>query len=830
VRSGSSIYSGAAARPLAILALVLVLLGVRVASAQSNFFTSSPGPLAKSHEAWDNPDKCNDCHVNGTRDVSNDKCLGCHDHQDLRARINAGKGYHATPGVKGKKCETCHSDHQGRSFDLMGWKSVKGGEKGFDHNLTGWPLNGKHKSTDCFDCHKKKNKQGLRVYMGTDTLCGAAGCHANDQPHKLQRKDMLACERCHNESVWKPQKPVMRFDHNDKKDAGMPILGSHKDVACTKCHPKAVFNLPAAKPDGCGNVGCHDKENPHKGHLYNIKPCEWCHSPTFKTLKSIQIFDHSERTRFDLGRAHQRIKCYDCHTKALGEAKPTGACAAAGCHAKDNKHGDRFSAFGKPVPTCQTCHPSGGPTWKTNVFNHARTGFKLEFEHAKQKCRSCHRGTNPADFERFNFNPMKECMSCHAHKKVHADEQFPNGRYKNTQCLQCHLNPGNPDIRAGKSNKIVEIVHGPRGTFPLVKEHKPVPCADCHTGRDKRGKTSFSGLKPNCNASNGTAPCHEDSLHEGTLGGKCLTCHVSGTWDALNFDHDKPFPDDAKGNLKSYPLKGAHKTNKCEACHGEERKFAGTPSKCSDAQCHADDDAHRGRLGKDCETCHVETGDMLFNHNTMSVFHLDGKHLQVKCVDCHPSITFKPRPTNCFGCHPEPAVHKGQYGTGCEQCHTTRTWEDIKPLHDVGDFSLRGSHDNLACERCHRDNRPLAGSGNLCINCHRQDDIHNNSLSPRCGECHTQWAFAPARFDHGRVGCNLTGLHRTLACFDCHRSGNFSGLTPQCLGCHRDDEVRAVNTGGVPHGAQPNCASCHNPNSWRPAQGNAAFGRESVCR
>ena len=63
------------------------------------------------------------------------------------------------------------------------------------------------------------------------------------------------------------------------------------------------------------------------------------------------------------------------------------------------------------------------------------------------------------------------------------------------------------------------------------------------------------------------------------------------------------------------------------------------------------------------------------------------------------------------------------------------------------DFSLRGMHDNIACERCHKDNRPLAGSGNLCINCHRQDDVHNNSLSPRCGECHTQWSFTPARFD-----------------------------------------------------------------------------------
>ena len=91
-------------------------------------------------------------------------------------------------------------------------------------------------------------------------------------------------------------------------------------------------------------------------------------------------------------------------------------------------------------------------------------------------------------------------------------------------------------------------------------------------------------------------------------------------------------------------------------------------------------------------------------------------------------MTFKPRPQTASAATPSRRCHKGQYGTACEQCHSTRTFEDIKPLHDVGDFSLTGAHDNIACERCHRDNRPLAGSGNLCINCHRQDDIH----STRC--------------------------------------------------------------------------------------------------
>ena len=33
---------------------------------------------------------------------------------------------------------------------------------------------------------------------------------------------------------------------------------------------------------------------------------------------------------------------------------------------------------------------------------------------------------------------------------------------------------------------------------------------------------------------------------------------ASGTWDALKFDHDQPFPKDAKGKVAAFPLKGEH--------------------------------------------------------------------------------------------------------------------------------------------------------------------------------------------------------------------------------------------------------------------------------
>ncbi len=803
---------------------ILVWLGLGVlrpaaARADDDFFGTSPGALSASHGALDNAQHCADCHINNGKELSNDKCLGCHDHQNLASRIGAGKGFHASPKVRGKKCESCHHEHKSRSYDLMGWSSLQGGEAGFDHELTGWPLKGKHAKTDCKDCHKSADKQGLRRYMGTDRLCGS--CHNKDQPHKFERKDMLACERCHTESVWKPAKPEgsRQFNHDDRKDAAMPLLGSHRDVSCSKCHPKSVFNLPFPKADACGNAGCH--QSVHDGQLFGTKDCELCHSPTFKTLKQ-QNFDHTANTRFDLGPTHSKIKCYDCHTKALGTTKPSGACEVAGCHAKDNKHGDRFNEYGSP-PRCNVCHPSGGTKFIASVFNHSRTKFPLEAKHAQVSCRACHRGTGPADFE--NFNGDIACMDCHEHKTVHSDPEHPKGKYKSNQCTQCHKQPGN--IKTDPTNNFeFKAAHGgPSSTFPLVKKHKDVACALCHTGRDKKGKTSFSHIDPQCNAGH----CHEDSLHKGSLGDDCASCHPSGSWGAERFDHQqKKFQ--STGD-PGFELKGEHKNNKCESCHPT-KQFKDTPRNCSADGCHAKDDAHKGRLGDKCERCHVETGDNTFNHNTMSAFRLDGKHLTVRCADCHPSVTFKPRPTSCFGCHPEPKVHKGQYGITCETCHNTRTWEDIKPLHDVGDFSLKGGHDNIACERCHRDNRPLAGSGNLCINCHRQDDIHNNGLSPRCGECHTQWSFAPARFDHGRVGCNLAGVHRTIACFDCHKGGNFPGIAQTCVSCHHDDAVRAGQTGGVPHPQTGTCSPCHGVNSWLGATKmfNSGIGRESVCR
>jgi hypothetical protein len=765
---------------LAALALGLAL-GAGTARAD-DFLKSSPGELAASHAAIDHQDQCASCHE-PDNSVSAARCLGCHDHADLKKRIDGNEGFHASARVKNRPCKVCHQEHRGRGFDLMGWSSI-GGPKVFDHKLAGWELAGKHAVVDCTGCHKTVNKQGLRTYLHTERAC--ASCHTREQPHGAVRPVNLRCERCHGESQWKPQKPAPEFNHDDRGQAAMPLVGTHADVACAKCHPKAAFKL--AKFDG-SCTQCH--QSPHDGQLFGTKKCELCHSPALRSMVEVQ-FDHKKQTGYALIAKHAQIACEGCHTKALGKQKPAAGCET--CHAKDNKHAGRFD---KVSTACATCHSQRA--WTTGFqFNHQeKTGFDLTGKHAKATCRDCHRGKSPSEFERFDIK--NGCMSCHKHGKAHG------GKFKNDQCLTCHAEAGNKRMRTDTvAGSARETFHGENSKFPLHGGHATVQCQMCHVN------DVYQETPRECGVS-----CHEDSLHKGSLGQQCSRCHEPGQWPAVRFDHR---------TQTKWPLEGKHTQVKaCESCHPS-RRYHGTPTACGASGCHKADDVHQGKLGNKCETCHATDGTLVFRHNRDAQFKIDGKHTPLVCAACHKSVAFKPVRRDCFGCHPEPAIHKGRYGTDCERCHSTRSFGDIRAQHDVGDFSLSGAHDQLTCARCHPSGEKLRGSGNLCITCHKRDDIHGNALSPRCGECHTQRAFAPARFDHVTVGCNLMGLHGTLPCADCHKAGNYGAVSPMCVSCHRGDALRVKQPD---HRTLVDCGGCHNPSAWIPA---TQLGQQSICR
>ncbi len=588
---------------------------------------TSPGPLTASHASLDDPAHCASCHVNNTPALSNTQCLACH--QSLVA-----KGLHASALVKGKWCWTCHGDHRGRTFDDAGWRAV-GGTQRFDHAaLASWALHGKHAQAACTKCHTATTAGGLAKYTGLTTDC--ASCHAG--PHGATT---IACDRCHTDRVWKPAKATLDFDHD--RDTKLPLVGTHRDVPCLKCHVNGAFPISTA----C--IGCHAAPK-HRSALFEQRPCEWCHAPAFKTFKAF-AFDHDDKSQFPLAGAH-RVPCVRCHTTSLGTTLPPDRCE--GCHA--NPHAKRFA---KIAGGCESCHAA--VKWSVvTQFDHARvTKFALRFRHGDLTCRACHRGSGPTDFER--LDQQVGCKECHAHTKVHADVDHPDGKFTTQQCTNCHMIS---EVSPTPRSQMIVVYHGPKSAFPLVKRHKDIPCADCHLERNARGRTVFDRLSIEC----GT--CHQDTAHDSALGRACSKCHVSGTWDALVFDHQAPFPDG-----RSFVLDGEHLNVGCVGCHTTDTRFAGTPRTCNAVGCHAADDAHRGALGTACDRCHLPSGDNRFTH-AMARFPLDGKHVGLPCDDCHPTLAFKPRPRECGGCHPEPRAHVGTYGTWCKRCHTTASWAD----------------------------------------------------------------------------------------------------------------------------------------------------------
>ena len=127
------------------------------------FGQGSPGPLAAGHATWDAASACSVCHSDTQPDVPRAKCLACH--APIASRINARRGFHANAWVSGKACESCHNDHKGRRFDLMGWRAVRGGHAGFEHALTGWAVPLAYDSARCTRCHVTVDRQGLSLFL-----------------------------------------------------------------------------------------------------------------------------------------------------------------------------------------------------------------------------------------------------------------------------------------------------------------------------------------------------------------------------------------------------------------------------------------------------------------------------------------------------------------------------------------------------------------------------------------------------------------------------------------------------------------------------------------
>jgi hypothetical protein len=461
-----------------------------------------------------------------------------------------------------------------------------------------------------------------------------------------------------------------------------------------------------------------------------------------------------------------------------------------------------------------------------------------------------------------DLNPR--CLDCHQEIAwlIEHDRGYHAPKKADT-CASCH-----PD-HAGRDFAMVKWPGGRPEAFdhktagwPLEGKHAAIKCRDCHTAKydvspaAKKSKRKdpgdgWVGLEPACTS------CHED-IHRGTLSPDCLTCHDVNAWKpAPRFDHAKT----------SYPLTGTHAPVPCAKCHtvaGQEKLVYKPIPHEECTPCHVD--AHAGQLGPACAKCHVTdswrtVATASFDHDKTK-YPLRGKHVAVKCAQCHDPQTAwgkKPPFALCGACHKDAhagaATIQGRL-VDCAACHKVDGWKvDTFTVaeHDRSAYPLAGRHRTVACEACHLKNPSGVAAGSLgsagvqlrpkfarCLDCHRDD--HAGQLAKRegagaCEPCHDVAGWKPSLYgaeQHAKLSLPLDGRHGKIACAACHGPAR-NGLPPlaaaeklgkagvalvlgrqDCAACHFDAHSGRFGPGGAkpkPDG----CPTCHNVAAFRPS-------------
>jgi hypothetical protein len=481
----------------------------------------SPGELSTPHSKLEGISNCTQCHVLGDK-VSNDKCLKCH--TEISRRISLKKGYHSSADVKGKQCTLCHSEHNGKNFQL-----IRLNVSTFNHSLTGYPLSTPHAKKSCKDCHNEKYitdqklKAKKNTYLGVNPAC--LTCHADYHQKTLSSN----CLDCHNPNSFKP---ATNFNHANARFA---LTGKHASVDCIKCHKvdmadgKKYQQFRDIQFASCTN--CH--QDPHQNQFG--QDCRQCHNETsFQAVKGMNKFDHN-KTGFPLEGKHIAVNCKACHKTSFTDPLKHNLCN--NCHS--DYHKKQFAKNGVS-PDCSACHSVKGFTPSSyTVEKHNLGTFPLKGAHLALPCFECHKKQTTWNFRGIGIN----CKDCHT--DIH--QAFITAKYyPESNCAACHTN---------EKWSTVQFDHSATN-YILSGSHAQVGCRSCHFRQDNTGKVmqQFAGLTQYC------SDCHAD-VHQRQFENKgttdCSRCHASGIWKIKNFDHNKT----------AYKLDGQHAKVNCAGCH-----------------------------------------------------------------------------------------------------------------------------------------------------------------------------------------------------------------------------------------------------------------------
>lgn len=189
--------------------------------------------------------KCESCH-SGPDKFRNTalECVSCHKKDDKHN------------GQLGSRCESCHTDAQ--------WRSTV-----FDHNLSAFPLTGRHMGVSCKSCHETNRFK--------DAAKECVACHLKADKHKARFGER--CEACHNTRAWS----TWSFNHDTR--TRFALAGRHLKTSCESCHKSTAPKGKPIAPIAGTCIACHRQDDTHDGQ-FGVR-CEQCHGvDSWKGFKS----------------------------------------------------------------------------------------------------------------------------------------------------------------------------------------------------------------------------------------------------------------------------------------------------------------------------------------------------------------------------------------------------------------------------------------------------------------------------------------------------------------------------------------------------------------
>lgn len=477
---------------------------------------------------------------------------------------------------------------------------------------------------------------------------------------------------------------------------------------CTKCH--TVGNKVSR--DKC--LECHKeirtsivtKKGFHGSAEVGNKNCILCHNEhhgrNFQLIKiDKKRFDHS-KMGFELKGVHATKDCRACHKSefitdpTFKKKSSTFMGLKSTCL---NCHPDYHQA--KLSSNCASCHNFDSfKNPKIVGFDHNKTKFAILGKHMNVGCIQCHKTeiVNGKPAQRFTGLEFESCTPCH--KDVHENKFGQN-------CQQCHTEDSFHNI------KNISSFNHDLTKFALVGKHKAVNCKSCHTS----GRLLDPIKHDKCSS------CHTD-YHKGDFVKKgvatpdCNTCHTNEGFAATTYTIKRH-------SLTNFPLVGAHLATSCVVCHKKQTdwSFKNMGTKCVD--CHKN--IHKGVMTEkflandNCTKCHTTRTwkNVKFDHE-LTGFKLEGVHATKTCSDCHfrkningeRTQKFASLTKDCSECHKD--NHVGQFAenakTECIKCHSFDSWKKSKFAHNTARFKLEGAHQNVECDKCHKQTTDEKGT------------------------------------------------------------------------------------------------------------------------